>query len=194
MRNRINHITKLEFLPCFIAAFKDAITKSNIQGVFQGARLVPLDAEAVISKLDVRLRTPTPPTTNVAPWVSKPPSNTLEFGSQVTLIRERIQRHVDSLPTHIVEAVKKLAKGAEIMAHSLVLMSNQVKELQAANEAASRRKAANSFGVDKRTPSSVVRVSSACTCFLLQRVVMGRRRRRARAPRAASQLKSSSRV
>ena len=41
----------------------------------------------------------------------------------------------------MVEAVEKLAKGAEIMAHSLVLMSNQVKELQAANEAASRRKA-----------------------------------------------------
>jgi hypothetical protein len=34
MDNRINHITKLGFLPCFIAAFKDAITKSNIQGAF----------------------------------------------------------------------------------------------------------------------------------------------------------------
>ena len=41
----------------------------------------------------------------------------------------------------MVKAVEKLAKGAEMMAHSLVLMSNQVKELQAANEAASRRKA-----------------------------------------------------
>jgi hypothetical protein len=40
----------------------------------------------------------------------------------------------------MVDAVEKLAKGAEMMAHSLVLMSNQVKELQAANEAASRRK------------------------------------------------------
>jgi len=141
MRNKINHITKLEFLPCFIGAFKDSITKSNIQGAFRGAGLVPLDAEAVISKLDIRLRTPTPPTTDVAPWVSKTPSNTLEFGSQSTLIRERIRRHVNSSPTYMVEAVEKLAKGAEIMAHSLVLMSNQVKELQAANEAASRRKA-----------------------------------------------------
>jgi hypothetical protein len=51
--------------------------------------------------------------------VSKTLSNTLEFGSQSTLIRERIQRHVDSSPTHMVEAVEKLAKGAEIMAHSL---------------------------------------------------------------------------
>jgi hypothetical protein len=73
--------------------------------------------------------------------VSKTPSNTLEFRSQSTLIQERIRRHVNSLPTYIVKAVKKLAKGAEIIAHSLVLISNQVKELQAANEAASRRKA-----------------------------------------------------
>jgi hypothetical protein len=105
MRNKINHITKLEFLPCFIGAFKDAITKSNIHGAFQGAGLVPLDAEAVISKLDVRLRTPTPPTTNVAPWVSKTPSNTLEFGSQSTLIRERCQ---GTLIAHLATWLRQL--------------------------------------------------------------------------------------
>jgi hypothetical protein len=40
----------------------------------------------------------------------------------------------------MVDAVKKLAKGAEMTAHSLVLVSNQVKELQAANKAALCRK------------------------------------------------------
>jgi hypothetical protein len=137
MRN--NHITTLELLPCFIAAFKDAITKSNIKGGFRGAGLVPSDPEAVKSKMDVRLRTPTPPTVDNAPWVSRTPSNTLESGSQSKLIRERIQRHINSSPSSMDEAVEKLAKGAEMMAHSLVLMSNQVKELQAV-EAASRRK------------------------------------------------------
>ena len=39
-----------------------------------------------------------------------------------------------------MEAVKKLAKGAKIMAHSLVLMTKRNAELQAANEAATRRK------------------------------------------------------
>jgi hypothetical protein len=90
MRNRISYITKLEFLPYFIAAFKNLITKSNIQGGFRGASLVLLNAEAVISKLNVCLRTPLLQATNVALWVSKTPSNTLEFGSQSTLIRERI--------------------------------------------------------------------------------------------------------
>ncbi len=117
MRNRINHITKIEFLPCFIAAFKAAITKSNILGGFRGAGLVPLDPEAVISKLDVRLRTPTPPIVDNSTWESKTPSNTLEVGSQSKLIRERLQRHVDSSPTSIVDSLEQLAKGAAMIAH-----------------------------------------------------------------------------
>jgi hypothetical protein len=47
MRNRITHITKLEFLPCFERAFDAVITKDNIQGGFRGASLVPLNPEAV---------------------------------------------------------------------------------------------------------------------------------------------------
>ena len=75
MRNHINHITKLEFLPCFKGAFFASIAKSNIQGGFRGAGLVPSNPEAVLSKLDVRLRTPTPLTVEDSTWESKTPSN-----------------------------------------------------------------------------------------------------------------------
>jgi hypothetical protein len=61
MRNRINHITKIEFLPAFQLAYRKTITKDNILGGFRGAGLVPHDPEVVISKLDVKLRTPSPP-------------------------------------------------------------------------------------------------------------------------------------
>jgi hypothetical protein len=140
MRNKITHITKLEFLPCFKGAFDTAITKANIQGGFRGAGLVPFNPEAVILKLDVRLRTPPLPTVEDGPWQSQTPSNTLEFGSQSKLIQERIQRHVDSSPTYMIEAIKSLSKGAEMIAHSLVLMTKRNAELQAANEASSKRR------------------------------------------------------
>jgi hypothetical protein len=140
MRNKITHITKLEFLPCFRGAHDAAITKGNIQGGFRGAGLVPFDPEAVISKLNVRLRTPPLPTVEDGPWQSQTPSNTLEFGSQSKLIQERIRRHVDSSPTDMVEAIKSLSKGAEMIAHSLVLMTKRNAELQAANEALSKRR------------------------------------------------------
>jgi hypothetical protein len=66
MRNRINYITKAEFLPYFKAAYNNAITPSNIQGGFQGAGLVPFNLERVISTLNVKLRTLLPllPTNN----------------------------------------------------------------------------------------------------------------------------------
>ena len=44
---------------------------------------MPFDPEAVLSKLDVRLRTPSPPPPAAveAPWESRTPSNAVELGS-----------------------------------------------------------------------------------------------------------------
>jgi hypothetical protein len=54
-------IKKEAFLLAFKAAFKKALTKDNICAGFRGAGLVPHNPEAVISKLNVVLRTLTPP-------------------------------------------------------------------------------------------------------------------------------------
>jgi len=58
----IIYISKLEFLYAFREAFFASITKNNIQGGFTGAGLIPYDPERVISKLDIYIRTPIPPT------------------------------------------------------------------------------------------------------------------------------------
>ncbi|USP76436.1 putative polyketide synthase [Curvularia clavata] len=60
IRNYINHITKLEFLPAFKAAFNQSFTSANICSAFRGAGLVLLQPDTVLSKLDVQLRTSTP--------------------------------------------------------------------------------------------------------------------------------------
>ncbi|KAJ8113305.1 hypothetical protein OPT61_g4535 [Boeremia exigua] len=87
MCNQITHLTKSEFLPCFKAAYNAVFTASNIQGGFQGAGLVPFDPERVITALDVKLRTPSPPLpANNVPWQLQTPSNILEFGLQSNLI------------------------------------------------------------------------------------------------------------
>ena len=140
MRTKISHVTKQEFLSCFKRAFDVSFTASNVQGGFRGAGLVPFDPERVISALDVQLRTPSPLPVYNQPWVSQTPSNTLELGSQSTLVKQRIQRHIDSSPTSIVEAFEKVSKGAAIIAHKLVLAQKRITELEAANAAATRRK------------------------------------------------------
>ena len=60
MKSLVNHITKADFLIAFQAAFLKVFTPENVKAGFRGAGLVPLDPEKVISKLDVKLSTPSP--------------------------------------------------------------------------------------------------------------------------------------
>jgi hypothetical protein len=140
IRYYINYITKLEFLPAFKTAFNRSFTPANICSAFRGAGLVPLQPDAVLSKLDVQLRTPTPAALPEAPWEACTPSNVRELEAQSTLIRERVRRHKSSSPASIIQAIDQLKKGAEVMMLSAELMRDRIASLEKANEAASARK------------------------------------------------------
>jgi hypothetical protein len=140
IRNGINHITKLEFLPAIRAAIDVSFTSSNIKGSFRGAGLVPFDPEVVISKLDIQLRTPTPSPSDNTPWEPKTPSNALELASQNQLIKEKIARHQDSSPTAINEAVDQFLKGAHTIAHRLAILEAENTTLRQATKLATQRK------------------------------------------------------
>lgn len=145
MRAGITHITKEDFFPAFLAAHRATMTFDNIRGGFRGAGLVPFDPEKVISQLDVRLKTPTPPNSrpgSAHAWVSKTPSNPIEASSQSTLIKTRIVQHQNSSPTEILRAVDVLAKGTSKIMHKMALMQAEMRDLRAANEALSKRRRA----------------------------------------------------
>ena len=107
---------------------------------FKGSGLVPYDPEVIISNLNIRLRTPTPPAPETLPWKLGTPSNAQELSSQNVFIKERIARHQDSSPTSINEAVNSFLKGARKMAHKLVLTEAEIKALRTANELLSKRR------------------------------------------------------
>jgi hypothetical protein len=139
------HITKEDFFPAFTAAFKQAITTQNIQGGFRGAGLIPHDPTAVLSKLDVVLKTPTPPGTaqgDAASWITKTPTNTIEADSQTQLITNRISLHQGSSPTSIIEAVNQLAKGTQSVMHEVSLLRSENKVLRSEMHILSRRRRA----------------------------------------------------
>lgn len=90
--------------------------------------------EAVIFKLDVKLRTPSPkepafPITEI--WVSQTSHNPAEAICQSTLVETRISRHQSSSPTPIFEAVKSLAKGMNGMAHKVTLIEAEASSIHA---------------------------------------------------------------
>jgi hypothetical protein len=83
--------------------------------------LALFNLERVISTLNIKLRTPLLPLSNKQPWQFQTLSNTFKLGLQLTLIKARMQRYIDSLPISIVAAFEKVLKGAAIIAHKLVL-------------------------------------------------------------------------
>ena len=139
VRNRLNHITKLEFLSAFKEAFKAAFTEQNIKSGFRATGLVPYEPQNVLSHLNLHLRTPTPPIVESNNWTSKTPQTIRELDFQTEHVRNRIIQHQNSSPSSINDALSRLAKGAQVMMHSAVLLKAEVKALQAANEQKKRR-------------------------------------------------------
>ena len=77
-RNCSSYISKETFLTAFKTAFEQSFTKENIKAGFRGAGLVPHSAEAVLSKLNVRLQTPKSSPQRVDTWEAKTPRNARE--------------------------------------------------------------------------------------------------------------------
>ena len=141
IKNHILAIGKLDFLAAFQKAHQKAMTRQNIIGAFRGSGLYPFNPQAVLSKLDVRIRTPSPlPEPGPSTWTSKTPSNAQEVTCQSSFIQDKLIRHQNSSPTPIHTALIQLAKGAQQMATSAALMQSTIQELQRANEEVKERK------------------------------------------------------
>lgn len=138
----INHITKPEFFIAFRIAHFATMTPENIKAGFQGAGLVPYNPEAVLSKLDIKLRTPTPtgPPLETNPWISQTPRGPTEAISQSKFVQNRISIHQGSSPTLMFSAIQQLAKGTEIIAQQMVLIEDELRTLRKANQALAKRR------------------------------------------------------
>jgi hypothetical protein len=139
-RNHIHHISKETFLLAFKAAYEHTFTEENARAGFRGAGLVLFNLDAVLSKLDVRLRTPTPPRRDDAAWEARTPRNAKELEAQTTLIRQRMQRRPGSSASSLDEQVQQLSKGAQQIAHNMVLLQEEQARMRSAIEELTKRK------------------------------------------------------
>ena len=108
IKSLVNHITKAEFLIAFQAAFLKVFTPDNVKAGFRGAGLVPYDPEKVISKLDVKLSTPSPSSSlppAAVPWASQTPHNPTQATSQTDYIKSRVCYYQGSSPIPILSAI-----------------------------------------------------------------------------------------
>jgi hypothetical protein len=121
----INYIDKLAFLAAFTTVYQGAFSSENIKAGFCATGLVPLDPGVVVSKLEIKPRTPSLllPTTL---WNPRTPSNALEIEAQSTMIKNRIRTHAGSSPTALINMVQQMQKGAEMMLHNGTLLAAQL--------------------------------------------------------------------
>jgi hypothetical protein len=78
--SNINYIDKLAFLAAFTAVYQHVFLSDNIKAGFRATGLVLLDPGVVVSKLEIKPRTPSPPLLTT-PWQAKTPSNLQEIGA-----------------------------------------------------------------------------------------------------------------
>jgi hypothetical protein len=136
----INHIDKKAFLDTYKKVHERVFSSNNIISSFRATSLVPDNAEVVLSKLEAKPRTPTPPAPGPTAWHPKTPSNAWEIEAQTTLIMKRIRAHKSSSPESIIEMVLQAKKGSVIKVHANTLLEARVAALEQANNAASERK------------------------------------------------------
>ena len=102
---------------------------------------MPFDPQAIISKLNIKLRTltPTGPFLYKADsWVSQTPHTTAKALLQSVYIQRQIVNHQRSSLTNIFSAAIQLAKGAEAFAYLVTLLKEENETLWKANEALSK--------------------------------------------------------
>jgi hypothetical protein len=127
----IHHIDKLDFLTAYPQARAEAYKSSTIKSAFAAAGIQPYSPDRVISQLNIRLQTPTPPGSSSSAWSPKTPHNLKQLNRQASSIKRSIERRLRS---PINTAINQLVKGCELAMYGAAMLTKENHDLRNANE------------------------------------------------------------
>ena len=138
MRLGINHIDKLDFLEAYPSARIETFKSETIKNSFAAAGLVPFLPDRVLSKLNICLRTPTPPVSRRSDssqnFTPKTPFNAKQLYRQASSIKSLLRTGSRSPPSPSDRALNQLIKGCHLAFQSAAILAKENRELRAANE------------------------------------------------------------
>jgi len=137
-----NHIDKLDFLKAFKPARAAALSSSNICSGFAAAELVSHDPERVLSRLQLKLWTPTPSASEMAIAVcqtSKTPYTVAQLAQKYTTIKGLLKRRSKSPSSPTKQALKRVVKGCQMAMHNAAFLASKIKDLQAMSTCQKRK-------------------------------------------------------
>jgi hypothetical protein len=160
MRARINHIDKLDFLEAYPSARIEAFKSETIKNSFAGAGLMPYNPDRVLSKLDIRLRTPTPLSSRDSEWSPKTPSNYVQLQKQASSIKALLKQRSKSPPSPLNSAINQVLKVCQITMQSAAILEKEVSDLRAENEKKKRKKTRSKRQIPLEEGLSVLEAST----------------------------------
>lgn len=139
-RRGYNHIDKYDFLMDYQHARLEAFQSANptIQNSFAASGLVPLDAERVLNKLNISLRTPTPPqsrpSSRSSQFTPKTPRTATQLFKQASMLKDLLKRRSNSPPSPSKTILDQIIKGHYLALHNTALLAQDNTNLRIANE------------------------------------------------------------
>ena len=133
-----NHIDKLDCLEAFKPARAAALSSSNIRSGFAAAGLVPHNPERVLSRLQLKLRRPTPPASETAIAGRQTPKT--PYTVEYTTIKGLLKQRSKSPPSPTEQALKRVVKGCQMAMHNVALLASEIKDLRAMSARQKRKR------------------------------------------------------
>jgi hypothetical protein len=145
MRSGQNHIDKLDFLDAFPDARIEAYKAETIKNSFSATGLVPYNPNRVISKLNIQLRTPTPPPSRGSQSsqssIYQTPSNHKQLQKHEISIKKLLKSRSKSPPSPLLSHIDRVLKSCQIHMHNHALLIQDIKLLRARAEKKESKKA-----------------------------------------------------
>jgi hypothetical protein len=137
-RRGYNHIDKFDFLEDYQRARQEAYQSSTIRNSFAASGLVPIDAERVLSKLDISLRTPSlpssRPSSRSSQFTPKTSRTIVQLHKQSSMLMDLLHRRSKSPPSPIKTMLDQIIKGTALSLHYTALLAQENANLRAVNE------------------------------------------------------------
>jgi hypothetical protein len=133
-----NHIDKFDFLDNYQHARLEAFQPNTIQNSFMATGINPVDAERVLSKLNISLRASTPsnnrPSSRSSQFTPKTPRTVAQLYKQASSLKQLLKQQSNSPPTPSKILLDQIIKGHMIALHHTALLAQDNANLRIANE------------------------------------------------------------
>jgi hypothetical protein len=134
-----NRIDKFDFLDDYQRARLEIFHQpAIIRNSFTASGLVPVNAERVLSKLNISLHTPSPqnsrPNSRSSQFAPETPKTVIQLLKQATMLKDLLKQRSNSPPSPSKTMLDQIIKGHCIALHNTALLAQENTNLRIANE------------------------------------------------------------